>query len=235
MNDARAEFRRGLVEAIPVVIGLTPVGFIFGALARAAGLTWVEGGLMSAIVYAGPSQLVAVGLMHQGAGFPLIVLTTYVVNLRYVLYAASLSPYFRDRSRGWLALIGYGLVDSAYALSIARCIKDPHAPRKDAYYLAVTLFIFVTWVPASFLGGLLVDSIPQIRSLGLEIITPAVFIAMFIPLIRDAVAVTVALLAIPLMVAVTSLLPHAHAVLVTIILLSLTGGFLKWLRSPSSS
>ena len=73
-DAARAEFRRGLGESFPIVIGLTAIGFIFGALARAAGLTWVEAGLMSAIVYAGPAQLIAVGLMKQGAGFVLIVL-----------------------------------------------------------------------------------------------------------------------------------------------------------------
>ncbi|MFQ5912179.1 MAG: AzlC family ABC transporter permease [Nitrospinota bacterium] len=234
VNAARTEFRRGLVEAIPVVIGLTPIGFIFGALARAAGLTWVEGGVMSAIVYAGPSQLMAVSLMQQGGGFLLIVLTTYVVNLRYVLYAASLAPFFRDRSRGWLALIGYGLVDAAYALSIARCLKDPESPRKDAYYAAVTLLIYVTWIPASFVGGFLVEALPQIRSLGLEIVNPAVFIGLLIPMLRDAVQVSMALLAVPATVAMISWLPHAHAVLASLVLLSLAGGSIKWLRSRSS-
>ena len=102
-DAARAEFRRGLGESFPIVIGLTAIGFIFGALARAAGLPWFEAGLMSAIVYAGPAQLIAVGLMKQGAGFVLIVLTTFLVNLRYVLYAASLAPHFRDRRPRWLA------------------------------------------------------------------------------------------------------------------------------------
>lgn len=234
MSAARAEFRRGLAESVPVVIGLLPIGFLFGALARAAGLTWVEGGLMSAIVYAGPSQLVAIGLIQQGAGFLPIVLTTYVVNLRYVLYAASLAPYFRDRSRRWLALIGYGLVDAAYALSIARCAKAPEAPRKDAYYLAATLFIYVTWIPASFAGGFLVDSIPQVQGLGLEIVNSAVFLALLIPMLRDAAQAATALLALPVTVAVASALPHVHAVLVTIVLLSSAGGSLKWLQSRSS-
>ncbi|HJM44074.1 MAG: AzlC family ABC transporter permease [Nitrospinota bacterium] len=234
-DAARAEFRRGLGDSIPIVIGLTSIGFIFGALARAAGLTWVEAGLMSAIVYAGPAQLVAVGLLKQGAGFVLIVLTTYLVNLRYVLYAASLAPHFRDRSPRWLALIGYGLVDAAYALSIARCLRDPEAPRKDAYYLAVTLLIYVTWIPASFLGGYLVESLPEIQDMGLEIVNPAVFIAILIPLLRGPAEITVALLAVPVTAAAAAVLPHAHAVLVTIVLISLAGGYLNWLRSRSST
>ncbi|MFQ5692869.1 MAG: AzlC family ABC transporter permease [Nitrospinota bacterium] len=231
---ARAEFRRGLAESVPVVIGLTPIGFIFGALARSAGLSWFEGGLMSAIVYAGPSQFVAIGLLQQGAGFFLVVLTTFVVNLRYGLYAASLAPHFRDRRTGWLALIGFGLVDAAYALSITRCVKAPDAPRKDAYYLAVTAFIFFTWIPASFLGGLLVDALPQIRGLGLEIVTPSIFIALLVSMLRDPIEALAALSAVPLTLAMVSLLPPAHAVLAVILLLSLAGGFFKWLRSRSS-
>lgn len=235
MDAARVEFRRGLLESVPVVLGIMPIGFLFGALARAAGLTWVEAGLMSAVVYAGPSQLVAVGLLQLGAGFSLIVLTTLIVNLRYVLYAASLAPYFRDRSPGWLALIAYGLVDGAYAVSIAHCVKSPRQPRKDAYYLAVTVFIYVTWVPASFLGGYLIEALPEIRGLGLEFLAPAMYIALLIPLLRDATEALSAILAIPATMAMVSVLPYAQGVLVAIAIIALLGGFFKWLRFHRSS
>jgi predicted branched-subunit amino acid permease len=78
---------------VPIVIGLTVIGFFFGVSARTAGLSWAETGLMSVLVYAGPSQFVAIGLIQQGAVFSSIILTTFIVNLRYVLYATSLGQH----------------------------------------------------------------------------------------------------------------------------------------------
>jgi 4-azaleucine resistance transporter AzlC len=220
---------------VPIVIGLTVIGFFFGVSARTAGLSWAETGLMSILVYAGPSQFVAIGLIQQGAVFSSIILTTFIVNLRYVLYATSLGQHYRDSSPGWLSLIGFGLVDAAYALSIADCIKNPDRPRKDLYYLGATLFIYVTWIPASVLGSFLITSLPQIGGLGLEFINPAVYIAILVPLMKGWIEIVTGVLAVPALLLTSSVLPHIHAVLVSMILIILAGGFLKWLRHPSSS
>jgi 4-azaleucine resistance transporter AzlC len=220
---------------VPIVIGLTVIGFFFGVSARAAGLTWAETGLMSALVYAGPSQFVAIGLLEQGAVLSSIVLTTFIVNLRYVLYATSLGQHYRDRSVGWLSLIGFGLVDAAYALSIADCIKNPNHPRKDLYYLGATLLIFVTWIPASMVGSVLITALPELAGLGLEFINPAVYIAILVPLMKGWTEIVTAILAIPALLTTSSYLPHIHAVLVSMILIILAGGFLNWSRRQSSS
>ncbi len=234
LNAFRSQFLRGLRDSVPIVIGLIPIGFFFGASAHAAGIHWGWAGLMSAIVYAGPSQFVAIGLIQQGAVYSSIILTTFIVNLRYVLYATSLGQHFRGRSPGWLSLIGFGLVDAAYALSIADCVKNPGRPRPDAYYLASTIFIYVTWIPASVAGGIAITTLPQIGRLGLEFLNPAVYISILVPLLKGWIEVLTALLAIPVTIFLTSILPHTHAVLVSMILVILAGGFLRWKRQPYS-
>ena len=152
-RPARQQLRRGVRDAVPIALGLTVVGFIFGLTARSQGLSWAEAGLMSAVVYAGPSQFVAVGLLGQGAALLSIVLAAFIVNLRYILYATSLGPYFRDRSTLRLSVLAYGLVDAAYALSISDCLRHPHLPRKDQYYLGGTLLMYAVWVPTAMAGG----------------------------------------------------------------------------------
>ena len=234
MSEARSQFQRGLKDILPVVIGLTVIGFFFGVSARTAGLSWAETGLMSALVYAGPSQFVAIGLLQQGATYSSIVLTTFIVNLRYVLYASSLGQHFKDRPPGWLSLIGFGLVDAAYAVSIAECVRNPDRPRKDMYYLGTSALIYFTWIPASIVAGIVITALPNIRNLGLEFINPAVYITLLIPLMKSWIEVGTAVLAIPVLILSSSLLPHVHAVLVTMILVILAGGFIRWLRQPSS-
>ena len=69
---ARSEVRAGIVESLPLGLALVPVGLAFGYLAHTAGLSWWLAGLMSAIVYAGPSQFIAMGLVGTGASVPAI-------------------------------------------------------------------------------------------------------------------------------------------------------------------
>ena len=45
------------------------------------------------------------------------MVTTYIVNLRHYLMAASLAPYFAHLSRGRLALLAHGITDESYALT----------------------------------------------------------------------------------------------------------------------
>ncbi|MBE9079518.1 AzlC family ABC transporter permease [Romeria aff. gracilis LEGE 07310] len=91
---------------MPLVIGAAPFGIIFGTLAQSSGLSAWSAIAFSAVVFAGSAQFVALGLVAAGTAVPLIVLTTFVVNLRHLLYSASLVPHVRHLSSPWKALNG---------------------------------------------------------------------------------------------------------------------------------
>ena len=94
MTSGRAaEFWRGAQDTLPLILGAIPFGVLFGALAMSAGMTVAATLGMSLLVFAGASQFVVVGLIAQGATVAVIVLTTFIVNLRHALYSASLAPY----------------------------------------------------------------------------------------------------------------------------------------------
>jgi hypothetical protein len=120
-----------------LVIGATPFGIIFGALAINSGISATGASLMSALVFAGSAQFIATGLVANGAAPSLIVLTTFVVNLRHALYAASLAPFLKHLPQGWLALLGFWLTDDL-SLSGAGVGESYHTPdvlvRSDALY-----------------------------------------------------------------------------------------------------
>ena len=98
------QFKRGMKAALPIVFGYLPVGITFGLLARRAGLTPVEVGLMSLLVYAGSSQFIAVEMISKGMVWFPIVLTTLLVNLRHLLMSSTLSLYFNRNSLRTLGL-----------------------------------------------------------------------------------------------------------------------------------
>ena len=106
-------------------------GIVWGGLARQAGLSLGELVAMCLLVTAGTAQFVALPMIQSGAPAWLLVVTTYIVNLRHYLMAASLAPHFAHLSRGRLALLAHGVTDESYALTMARYAEHPPHP---AYY-----------------------------------------------------------------------------------------------------
>ena len=103
-----AEFRAGVRKELPITLGVVPFGTIYGVLAVGAGLPPLAAQAMSSIVFAGSAQFIGVQLIGVGTPIGLIWLTTSIVNLRHLLYGASLSPYVRRLSAGWRLLLPKG-------------------------------------------------------------------------------------------------------------------------------
>ena len=102
------------------------------------------------------------------------MVTTYVVNLRHYLMAASLAPYFAHLSRGRLALLAHGITDESYALTMARFARQPAHP---AYFAGSAAATYVAWYVGAAAGGVLGGRIPDPHRYGLDFVFPAVFIA----------------------------------------------------------
>ena len=64
----RTEYLAGLKSAVPVIFGFIPVGIAYAIMARQAGFDIFETCFMSVAVFAGASQMMAVGMYAQGAG-----------------------------------------------------------------------------------------------------------------------------------------------------------------------
>ena len=118
MSTPRKEFWAGVRAVLPLMLGVAPFGMIYGVLALANGLPPLAAQAISSIVFAGSAQFIAVGLF--GAGSPLLVLwvTTFVVNIRHMLYSASVAPYTKHLSRKWRWLLAYLLTDEAFVIAI---------------------------------------------------------------------------------------------------------------------
>ena len=106
-STRRGEFVGGIKATFPLILGAIPFGIIFGAVAVNSGLTPWQAQAMSLFVFAGSAEFIAVGLIAQGLAPALIILTTFVVNLRHALYSASLAPYMKHLPQRWLVPLGF--------------------------------------------------------------------------------------------------------------------------------
>jgi 4-azaleucine resistance transporter AzlC len=178
------EFRAGMRATLPLVVGAIPFGIIFGAVAVNSGLSvWATAG-MSAFVFAGSSQFVAVGMVASGAGLAVIVLTTFVVNLRHALYGATLAPHMRHLPQRWLLPLGFWMTDESFLIVINRYNQPDRAPYKHWYFLGSAVLMYLNWNLCTWIGIVAGQSIPNPQAWGLEVALPVTFIGMLVPSLR---------------------------------------------------
>jgi 4-azaleucine resistance transporter AzlC len=196
-SNAQNEFFAGVRDTAPLVIGAFPFGILFGVLALTAGLPWWGTQAMSAFVFAGSSQFVAAGLLAAGTAYPLVVLTTFVVNLRHALYGATVAEYLRGLPRMWRVLLAFGLTDESFAIAITH-YRDPtrgDAAHKHWYFLGANAAMFFPWQISTALGYTLGRALGDPLALGLDFALPVVFIAILIPQLKTRAGVLSALVA----------------------------------------
>ena len=178
----RGEAWTGVRDAASTVVpSVVAYGAVWGGLARQTGLSLGEVVAMCLLVSAGTAQFVALPMLAAGAPAWLLVVTTYIVNLRHYLMAASLAPHFATLSRWRLALLAHGLSDEAYALSLARFA---HHPARPAYFAGCAGALFLAFYAGAAAGAVLGSHIPDPRRFGLDFVFPAVFIAILAPSLR---------------------------------------------------
>ncbi|PSN15004.1 branched-chain amino acid ABC transporter permease [filamentous cyanobacterium CCT1] len=226
-RSPRREALAGARDIIPLVVGAIPFGIIFGTLAQSSGLSFGATLGMSAFVFAGSSQFIALGLLAAGSTLPLIVLTTVVVNLRHMLYAASLLPYVQCASQQWKVVIGFFLTDEAFAVAIRRYGQPDRSPHKHWYYLGAAGTMYANWILCTLLGLTVGQLIPNAAAWGLDFAMVATFIGMVAPYATTRPMVG-AIAVAGLVAVLANGLPHKLGLMVAAIA-GVTAGF--WLET----
>jgi 4-azaleucine resistance transporter AzlC len=164
-----------------MLVGAAPFGMIFGTLVTAGPLAPWQGQLMSLSVYAGSSQFIAAGLAASHAGLLVIWFTTFIVNLRHMLYAAALLPRVARLPARWRWTLGFLLTDETFAVMNGYYAKHPDAPLGHWYFLGSGLAMYINWQFWTLVGLVFGAVFPQLPSLGLDFAMVATFIAIVVP------------------------------------------------------
>lgn len=182
-------------------------GFVYGLSARDAGFSALEAMAMSTIGFAGAAQFAAVGYIVGGVAWPAIILLTFLLNARHLLYSASLRPWLRGVPFPRRAVMAHLLTDEAFALSIGH-FRRLGRTDEGGYWIAAIVATFIPWNLATLAGVLVGGSIPDPTRFGIDIIFPAAMIGLAVGLVTGrrelvaalagaAIGVVVALLTSP--------------------------------------
>jgi len=198
MLNTKSRIWQGLTTGWPICLGYIPIGLAFGILAQQAGLTPIQIGIMSLVVFAGSSQFIAISMLSSGANLPSIVATTFMVNLRHLLMSSALSIHLRHIKKRTLSLFAYGVTDESFAINLS---KFKYSNWDTMQALVVNHIANFTWIISTVIGGYSGRFIPP-NAFGIDFALIAMFIFLLTFQLRGKkyviTAITAGALAIPL-------------------------------------
>ncbi|WP_207802578.1 AzlC family ABC transporter permease [Motiliproteus coralliicola] len=188
-EQRRQALLEGAQATIPLIVGAIPFGILFGTLAEPSGLSLWATLAMSWIVFAGSAQFIALGLLAGGAGVGVIVATTFVVNLRHLLYSAALVEQVRHLPQYWRVPMAFFLTDETFAAVSNRLLQTDKDSMQKAvahwYYLGSALAMWGNWQLCTWLGIGLGEAFPDMTNWGLDFAMSVTFIGMVAPYLRS--------------------------------------------------
>lgn len=167
-------------NGLPIALGYLPVAITFGILGRQAGLSVAAVTGMSAWVYAGASQFLAVKMIASGAGFFQIILATLILNFRHFLMSTVLARKI-EVSANKAAALSYWVTDETFVLA---SVHARPGGLSALGFFTMAVLAYLAWVSGSFAGGMFADLIPVRIVDGMGIGLYALFIALLIPSAR---------------------------------------------------
>lgn len=179
-GGARAAFFAGALRCAPVALGVLAYGLVFGALAQQAGLSFGETGFMSAVVFAGSAQFVALGMWTLPPPVLALAVATLLVNFRFFLMAATMGPVLK----GWPILHALAALpwvsDENWAITMA----EGERRHWGAFFLGTGAMLYATWPTATLLGYALGTAVADPKHWGFDFAFTAVFVTLAVGLAR---------------------------------------------------
>ena len=188
------EFIRGIKRGFPICLGYIPVSFTFGLIAMKMGFSPVQATLISLTNMASAGQFAGIRLIEGGAPYIELIITTFVINLRYFLMSLSLSqkvapdmPFYKR------AVMAYCITDEVFALA-AMEPEEVSFP----FFGGLMLTPILGWTSGTLLGAVASGLLSPMVQGCMGIALYCMFIAIIIPPARKsrkvALAVVVAAL-----------------------------------------
>ena len=213
----REQFYAGARSAAPVCLGIIPVGISYGLLAIQTGLSRLQMILMSVLVMAGSSQLMAVGML--GSATTVSILTAvFFVNLRHIVMSSAVMSRLKHTSLREKLLCAFALCDESFALF------SLSGSQSAAQLLGANTALYGTWVLSSAAGCVLGQFLPEVVAKSFGIAFYAAFLAMLLPnAARSRRVALLVLLAAGMNTVLQRFLPASWAVILSMVVSAAIG------------
>jgi 4-azaleucine resistance transporter AzlC len=194
--------RSAVTGAVGIGVAVGVYGVSFGVLAVASGLSPAQACVMSMLVFTGASQFAFVGVLAGGGGALAAMGPAVMLAVRNAAYGLSLTSILPARLRD-RALAAHLVIDETTAM--ARAQADPGAARRA--FLATGVSVWVFWNAGTLAGALLGGGIGDPKTLGLDAMFPAAFLALLAPQLRRPGAPVAAVTAVIIALALVPIAP----------------------------
>ena len=176
--DTADTFSQGIKDCIPTLLGYISIGLAFGVIGITSDLSVLEIFLLSVLVYAGSAQFIFCGLYVAGAPISIIIITTFIVNLRHFLMSLTVAPHLTHYSA--LRNIGFGslLTDETFGVAVTKIMKDKGLGGN--WMDGLNLTAYLTWIASCTIGGIVGKWLPNAEAWGLDFALIAMFIALLV-------------------------------------------------------
>jgi predicted branched-subunit amino acid permease len=160
----------GAGAMMPWLLGLVPYGLVIGISAAQADVPTVAGWLTGPLIFAGSAQVATIQLLDSGAAPLVVIAAALAVNLRLVLYSATMARHWRGTSRRWQAIAAYAVVDPSVVVGIGGYERAARPSDGHLYYLGGAATLWIAWQAAITVGATVGAVFPH--GLHLELVIP---------------------------------------------------------------
>lgn len=167
----------GMCAGVPLILGIVPIGIAYAIMARQTGFSVVETIFMSMAVFAGASQMMAVGMYGQGAGIASVILATFILNLRHLIMSTCVVNRIKNEPMRRKLLAAFGVTDESFAIFATEKKENCTA----WYFLGLFTVTYVSWIGGSAIGAITSDFLPAMIAASLGIALYAMFIGILVP------------------------------------------------------
>ncbi len=225
--NRKQQFKHGIRRGIPITIGYIPVSFAFGLFAVKNGLSPKLATFISLSNLTSAGQQAGTDLIIKGSTYLEITLTTFVINLRYMLMSLSLSQKLIDKvSIPERLLFSFGITDETYAVASAES-----GSLTPAYLYGLIIGPIIGWTLGTALGALICSALPTDMTTALGIALFGMFIAIFLPAAKKSRPILMIVIASALLSCLIKYLPilqfisKGFRVILVTLLVSLLGAY----------
>ena len=176
----KSEFQKGLRDGVPIALGYLSVSFSVGIMAVSGGLSVFQGALMSLTNVTSAGQFAGIQIITAGGTVLELILTQFVINLRYALMSLSLSQKLSEEMPLWQRMVvAFANTDEIFAVAMN------HAKSLTfSYMLGLQSLPILGWTGSTILGAAAGELLPKSLGNALSVALYGMFIAVVVPVAK---------------------------------------------------
>ena len=168
-------FWAGIRMALPASLGLIPLGISIGLVASQAGMNWLQAGIMTGLVMCGSGEILALGMVMDGAPMYLVLMSVFFMSLKNMIFSGSAMNRIGKVSLMRRLLCCCNLCDVGVSIF---CTSEEES---EFCLLGVNTMVMLGTTLSTCLGAKMTDALPVSVANSFGIALYAVFLSMIVP------------------------------------------------------